>query len=116
MLILLADQAISDWEQQQITREVNFSETAFIFSGKQADGGYPVRIWTPNTGEVPFAGHPTLGCAYVIQPLIEQGYPDEVKLNLKVGQITVSRSVHGMVMRQKPPVFGVKIKSKPLVN
>ena len=79
MLILLADQAISDWEQQQITREVNFSETAFIFSGKQADGGYPVRIWTPNTGEVPFAGHPTLGCAYVIQPLIEQGYPDEVK-------------------------------------
>ena len=109
-----ADQAISDWEQQQITREVNFSETAFIFSGKQADGGYPVRIWTPNTGEVPFAGHPTLGCAYVIQPLIEQGYPDEVKLNLKAGQITVSRSVHGMVMRQKPPVFGVKIKREEI--
>jgi len=88
LLVVVADRPVSDREQQQIAREINFSETTFILSGKQENGGYDVRIWTPNM-EVPFAGHPTLGTAHVIRHCLEKGSADKVLLNLKVGQIPV---------------------------
>ena len=56
----------SDEQMQRIAREMNFSETTFILSDDQRDGGYDVRIFTP-AAEVPFAGHPTLGTAYIIR-------------------------------------------------
>ena len=49
------------------------------------DRGYDVRIWTPNAGEVPFAGHPSLGAAHVIRQVLEGGRGDHVNLDLKVG-------------------------------
>lgn len=106
LLVVKADRPVTDEEQQKIAREINFSETAFILSDKQADGGYDVRIWTPNVGEVPFAGHPTLGTAHVIRHCYEGGGIDTVKLNLKVGQIPVVVTEKGMTMSQKPPEFG----------
>ena len=106
LLVVIADRFISDWEQQQIAREINFSETAFILSGKQENGGYDVRIWTPTVGEVPFAGHPTLGTAFVIHHYIEHGQSRQVKLNLKVGQIPVEIKENGLTMSQKAPSFG----------
>lgn len=51
LLVVIADKELSDEEQQSIAREINFSETSFILSGKKLDGGYDVRIWTPNVGE-----------------------------------------------------------------
>lgn len=57
---------ISDSKMQQIAKEINYSETTFILSNSKNDGGYDVRIFTPNE-EVPFAGHPTLGTAFIIQ-------------------------------------------------
>lgn len=109
LLAIVADRPVSDGEQQAIAREINFSETSFILSGKQPDGGYDVRIWTPNVGEVPFAGHPTLGTAYVIYHILEEGRGSEVRLNLKVGQIPVRVTGAGMTMMQNPPVFGETI-------
>lgn len=106
LLVLKADRAISDEEQQQIAREINFSETTFILSDKKGDGGYDVRIWTPNVGEVPFAGHPAIGTAHVIRNCYEGGGEDTVRLNLKVGQIPVRASGDGMTMMQNPPEFG----------
>ena len=106
LLVVIADRFVSDREQQQIAREINFSETAFIVSGKQENGGYDVRIWTPTVGEVPFAGHPTLGTAFVIHHFIEHGQSRQVKLNLKVGQIPVDISENGLTMSQKAPSFG----------
>ena len=106
LLVVKADRPVTDEEQQKIAREINFSETAFILSDKQADGGYDVRIWTPNVGEVPFAGHPTLGTAHVIRHCYEGGGNDSVKLNLKVGQIPVAVTEDGMTMSQNPPEFG----------
>lgn len=106
LLVVVADRIIGDDEQQKIAREINFSETAFILSDKQDNGGYDVRIWTPNVGEVPFAGHPTLGTAYVIHHVMEGDNGDEVKLNLKVGQIPIKVSDIGLTMKQNPPGFG----------
>ena len=57
---------------QQIAKEINYSETTFILSDSKNNGGYDVRIFTPNE-EVPFAGHPTLGTAYIIQNEVLEG-------------------------------------------
>src|SRR5438445_3643490 len=51
---------------QKIAREMNLSETTFV-TGSRADG-YDLRIFTP-TEELPFAGHPTLGTAWVLHHL-----------------------------------------------
>lgn len=116
LLVVLADRPVSDREQQQIAREINFSETAFILSGKQDNGGYDVRIWTPNVGEVPFAGHPSLGTAFVIHHYLERGQSKSVNLNLKVGQIPVAISESGLTMYQNPPVFGEVISKQEIAD
>jgi len=91
---------------QQIAREINFSETTFILSDKPTRGAYDVRIFTPGE-EVPFAGHPTLGTAYIIQNEILQGKAEKVILNLKVGQIPVTFTQEGYGwMQQLAPTFG----------
>jgi trans-2,3-dihydro-3-hydroxyanthranilate isomerase len=84
-------------EMQKIANEMHFSETAFVQSDKQDNGGYNVRIFTPKV-EVPFAGHPTLGTAYIIKLTLADKNAKEIILNLKVGQI--------------PVTFGAKIDEK----
>lgn len=53
---------------QRIAREFNLSETAFIVPGASSGGGTRVRIFTP-FAEMEFAGHPTIGTAYVLRRL-----------------------------------------------
>ena len=79
---------LSDEALGKIALEMNYSETTFILTEEETDGGYDVRIFTPG-GEVPFAGHPTLGTAYVIRHEILAGPVDRVTLNLKAGKIPV---------------------------
>lgn len=97
-------------EMQQIAKEMNFSETTFILSPESHNGGYDVRIFTP-AKELPFAGHPTLGTAYVLQQMILRQLLPQIKLNLPVGQIPVTIAYQNhqptiLWMRQNPPVFG----------
>jgi trans-2,3-dihydro-3-hydroxyanthranilate isomerase len=49
---------------QPLAREINFSETVFVYPGT-GDAHARIRIFTPGV-EVPFAGHPTLGTAFVL--------------------------------------------------
>jgi trans-2,3-dihydro-3-hydroxyanthranilate isomerase len=74
---------------QKLAQEMGFSETTFILSDTERDGGYDVRIFTP-AAELPFAGHPTLGTAYLIRHEIIGKPVPRVILNLKVGQIPVA--------------------------
>jgi trans-2,3-dihydro-3-hydroxyanthranilate isomerase len=102
--------ALSSDQMQRIANEMHFSETTFIFSDKEQNGGYDVRIFTP-AREMPFAGHPTLGTAYVIRQNITKKTVDKVVLNLKVGQIPVTfeKDRDGqeiLWMKQIPPIFG----------
>ncbi len=93
-------------QMQRLALEMGFAETTFITSDAMHDGGWNVRIFTPAV-EMPFAGHPTLGTAYVIRELLISEPVDQVVLNLKVGQIPVSFSDDGLAwMRQNPPSFG----------
>ncbi|WP_428912278.1 PhzF family phenazine biosynthesis protein [Niallia sp. Krafla_26] len=98
---------ISDREMQQIAKEINYSETTFILSDLTNDDGYDVRIFTPNE-EIPFAGHPTLGTAYIIQNEILKSPSENLILNFKGGQIPVSFNHQEEVlwMKQNEPTFG----------
>jgi len=55
---------VDDALMQQLAREMNFSETVFVLK-PEGDGHAKIRIFTPEA-EVPFAGHPTLGSAFVL--------------------------------------------------
>ncbi|CAA9427176.1 MAG: Phenazine biosynthesis protein PhzF like [uncultured Rubrobacteraceae bacterium] len=92
---------------QKITLEMNYSETTFILSEEERDGGYDVRIFTPG-GEVPFAGHPTLGTAYVIRHHILTEPVEQLVLNLRAGKIPVTFG-EVLRMRQLPPTFGPEL-------
>ncbi|WP_338452924.1 PhzF family phenazine biosynthesis protein [Niallia oryzisoli] len=98
---------ISGSKMQQIAKEINYSETTFILSDSKKDNGYDVRIFTPNE-EVPFAGHPTLGTAYIIQNEILGEPIESLILNFKAGQIPVSfdKQEHILWMEQNKPTFG----------
>ncbi len=100
-------ESLSDEEMLKIAQEMNYSETTFITASEPENGGYPVRIFTPKR-ELPFAGHPTLGTAYIIQQDIIKTSVEQVILNLAVGQIPVTwkTSETGkkiLWMRQNPP-------------
>lgn len=102
--------SISTEDMQKIALEMNYSETTFILSDEQKNGGYDVRIFSLDE-ELPFAGHPTLGTAYIIQQVLVGKLIPQVTLNLKVGQIQVSFTYQGnepdvLWMRQIAPTFG----------
>jgi trans-2,3-dihydro-3-hydroxyanthranilate isomerase len=110
---------ISSEEMQQITREVNYSESTFILSREQKDGGYDVRIFTPGE-EIDFAGHPTLGTAYIIHKHIIGTPVEKVVLNLRVGQVPVSfpggDNSGTLWMDQVEPTFRDTMESKVMAE
>jgi trans-2,3-dihydro-3-hydroxyanthranilate isomerase len=96
-------------EMQAIAREMNLSETTFILPRDQAteeQRGVRVRVFTTQE-ELPFAGHPTLGTAFVLRG--DTG-ANEIKLELNVGAIPVRfEDKDGQVfgeMKQNDPAFG----------
>jgi trans-2,3-dihydro-3-hydroxyanthranilate isomerase len=98
---------LSSEEMQKIAFEFNFPETTFILSDDINNNGFDVRIFTPKE-EIPFAGHPTLGTAYIIQNEILSDPDDKVTLNLKVGpiQVTIDKNLGLFQMQQNQPSFG----------
>ncbi len=115
LAVLIPDRKITDAEMQQIAKEIGFSETAFILSDKQPNGGYDVRIFTPAI-EVPFAGHPTLGTAYIIHHILEQDAGESVILNLQAGQIPVRLLGDELVMSQNQPQFGEILENRTVAG
>jgi trans-2,3-dihydro-3-hydroxyanthranilate isomerase len=108
---------LSDTEMENIAREVNFQETTFVLPRAavvEREQGVKVRIFTPN-GEVPFAGHPTLGTAMVLRNRLASASgaaaPSKIVLDLQAGKIPVTftgdagSQLFGE-MQQIDPVFG----------
>src|SRR6266571_4399873 len=76
---------IPDERLQPLAREMNFSETVFVLPPEQ--GGHArIRIFTPAV-EVPFAGHPTLGSAFVLGAPLQL---EEIRLETGAGVIPVA--------------------------
>jgi trans-2,3-dihydro-3-hydroxyanthranilate isomerase len=64
LAVVLDGRGLSGDEMLAVTREFNYSETTFVLPPERG-GAARVRIFTPG-GEVPFAGHPTVGTAHVL--------------------------------------------------
>lgn len=113
LAVFIDAQDIPSEEMQLIAKEMNYSETTFVLSREERNGGYDVRIFTPER-EVPFAGHPVLGTAFIIQKEMIGKEVERVTLNLKIGQIPVFfTSGEGekiLWMKQKTPTFGKRIE------
>ena len=87
--------AVTDDDMQAIAREMNFSETTFVVD--EAPRAPRVRIFTP-VRELPFAGHPTLGTAWVLAD-----GAGEITLDLNVGPVAV-RFADGVAWMVPPDV------------
>ena len=89
------------------TREMNYSETVFFLPPEHPDADARVRIFTPG-GELPFAGHPTLGSAWVVGEILGKS---TVTLELGVGNVPVELESDGDTitfgrMSQPVPAWG----------
>jgi PhzF family phenazine biosynthesis protein len=63
LAVVLDGAGLDDAAMQRFARWTNLSETSFLLEPGDAAADYRVRIWTPG-GELPFAGHPTLGSCH----------------------------------------------------
>jgi trans-2,3-dihydro-3-hydroxyanthranilate isomerase len=90
---------------QPLARELNLSETVFVYPAEQG-GHAKLRIFTPAT-EVRFAGHPTLGTAFILAGPLQL---EEIRLETGVGEIPVrleregARIVFGWMTQVVPTI------------
>jgi trans-2,3-dihydro-3-hydroxyanthranilate isomerase len=104
------EKKLSSEQMLQITREINFAESTFIRSIED-DGSFGVRIFTTEY-EVPFAGHPTLGTAYILAKHLSSEPTNKIILRLKNGDIPVQIDApedlneSRFTMQQAQPDFG----------
>jgi trans-2,3-dihydro-3-hydroxyanthranilate isomerase len=94
---------LDDEEMQRLARELNLSETVFVLP-PEAGGHARIRIFTPSV-ELPFAGHPTLGTAFVLAGPLQA---PELQLETLRGIVPVAlerdeqRSVFGRMVQPLP--------------
>jgi trans-2,3-dihydro-3-hydroxyanthranilate isomerase len=105
-------------EMEGITREMNLSETTFVFPATNPAAHYRNRIFTPG-GEIPFAGHPSLGTAYVaaLEGLVPKPEGHSVVYQeLEIGVLPLELFVEAgliqkVVMTQGEPTIGKRLTS-----
>jgi len=111
LAVFLEPDGLSDAEMQAIAREMNLAETTFVLPPSRSDCAARVRIFTPST-ELPFAGHPTIGTAWV---LANQGRlptsTDEFALEEGIGRVPVRLEGNTIWMSHREAEFG-----PPLAN
>jgi trans-2,3-dihydro-3-hydroxyanthranilate isomerase len=89
LAVVLGAEAFDDETMQKLAAETNYSETTFVYSAPEKNGGYRTRLFTP-AREIAFAGHPILGTAWVVRKAYLPDTSGTVNLNLAVGQVPVS--------------------------
>jgi trans-2,3-dihydro-3-hydroxyanthranilate isomerase len=107
-----APDGLDDAGMHTLAREIGFSETTFV---TEAGGDrYSMRIFTPDQ-ELPFAGHPTLGTAYLL--VAEGRVTSPVIQTTAVGEVPVEIDLEEGFgwMRQRPPVFGAEFGGRDAI-
>ncbi|MBN2610434.1 MAG: PhzF family phenazine biosynthesis protein [Bacteroidales bacterium] len=106
---------------QKIAREFNFSETTFVYPPENKSNDCKVRIFTPGM-EIPMAGHPTIGTAYILlsKDVVKPKQDHYLMIEEKVGDIRVDfledkNGFHSITMSQPLPVFGPVEKDYKLI-
>jgi trans-2,3-dihydro-3-hydroxyanthranilate isomerase len=104
---------------QRIARQLDFSETTFVYPPASGESDFRVRIYTP-AAEIPFAGHPTVGTAHT---LVSEGYGagarDAVTVRLEEGvgvipvEVRLEDGRPGRVTMDQPlPQFGSRFEDR----
>ena len=104
---------LSTEQMQAIAREMNLSETTFVLPPTDPNATYWMRIFTP-AKEIPFAGHPSVGTAYVMARADRFALQEPVTRifqQVGVGTLPLDIEVSGgkpgrVIMTQGTPVFG----------
>ncbi len=105
-------------EMAAVAREMNLSETTFVFPPTNPAADYRNRIFTPG-GEIPFAGHPSIGTAFVAALEGIVPHPEGssvVHQELQIGVLPLELLCEGgqvkkFIMTQGEPVLGPKVKN-----
>jgi trans-2,3-dihydro-3-hydroxyanthranilate isomerase len=113
---------LSTEEMQSIAKEMNLSESSFVLPARDAKSDFFVRIFTPAL-EMPMAGHPTVGTAFVLaheHMLGELTAEKAITFEEGVGLIPVTlKSQAGMpqsiFMRQPLPTFGPQVSDRTAI-
>lgn len=104
---------LSTTQMQTLAKEINYSETTFVFAADDTGADFRVRIFTTSR-ELPFAGHPTLGTAYAIMDIFDiwHAKKDTLRLSMEVGIIPLRKEKGRIWMNQKKPEFFAKHTDK----
>jgi trans-2,3-dihydro-3-hydroxyanthranilate isomerase len=100
LAVVLEAGSLSSETMQSIAREMNYSETTFVVSGPDPEEAFAVRIFTP-AEELPFAGHPTLGTAWVLRTCLNPELA-AIALDLGVGRVPVRFDGQGLTWLTAP--------------
>lgn len=101
--VVLDTEGLTDDEMQRFARWTNLSETTFVLPPTVPDADYRVRIFTP-VGELPFAGHPTLGTCHAWLSTDAASPPREtITQECTAGLIQIRRAA-GMLAFAAPPL------------
>ena len=117
LAVVLDGGGLADGEMQAIAMEMNLSETTFILPPTRPDCAARVRIFTPRR-ELQFAGHPTVGTAWVmaVHGLVA-GSPSVFKLEEGIGPVPVTlegdpKQPSFIWMRHGPPEYGPEMANR----
>ena len=102
LAVVVGADALSDDEMVRFANWTNLSETTFLLRPKSPHADYRVRIFTPH-GELPFAGHPTLGSCFVWLATGAKPKGDEIIQECEIGLVTI-RSNLGRLYFAAPPL------------
>ncbi len=103
LAVFLRGEDFKENQLQQVAREMNLSETTFIFPSSHPDADFDVRIFTPEK-EIPFAGHPALGTAFVLLHANRvSSTQNQIRLNFKSGVIPIYLEADGKFFMNQPP-------------
>lgn len=91
LAVVLGADGLSAVQMQRIAREFNLSETIFVMAPVNPAHTARVRIFFP-TAEIPFAGHPTIGCAILLATLAHPSgdFDTEITLEEEAGLVPVT--------------------------
>ncbi|MCP5381000.1 MAG: PhzF family phenazine biosynthesis protein [Kordiimonadaceae bacterium] len=122
LAVFLDPEELSDEQLIKLTKEMNFSETTFLYPARNDKTDFRVRIFTPSRPtEMPIAGHPTIGTVFALANLgLITPEQSEIVLELGIGPTPIklewdNNKLAFAWMKQRLPMFGDIIEDKRAV-
>ncbi|OAZ04886.1 PhzF family phenazine biosynthesis protein [Flavobacterium succinicans] len=104
LAVFLDAENLSSAQMQTIAREINFAESTFITKRDAQNNCAEVKIFTP-AHEMQFAGHPIIGTSWVLMHKVFENSPENIKLNVPIGPISIQRTEELIWLKAAQPKF-----------